>query len=142
MSRNTVRSILVAAALVSVGCYSQTPPASGWKSLGAGNEVSRTELAAAGGKSLYEALMRARRQYFNTRGPSLPTNAPQDAFLVFHEGMLMGTIDILHTMHPSEVRLVRRISAVETYRKYGRVVSGGGFELELANTIASGERAR
>jgi hypothetical protein len=36
-------------------------------------------------------------------------------------------------LRPSDVRSVRRISATETYRRYGRNVSVAGFEVELLN---------
>ena len=47
--------------------------------------------------------------------------------------MLMGEVNILKMMRPSDVRVVRRISAVDTYYKYGRTVSIGGLEIELVN---------
>jgi len=51
---------------------------------------------------------------------------------VFRAGALMGTAESLRSLGVSDVRVVRRLSAVETWHKYGRRVSVGGFEVELA----------
>jgi hypothetical protein len=98
-----------------------------------GNEVSGTELSATGATTLYDALIRTRRQYFNPRGVSSLVAPPSDDILVFRAGMLMGEIGVLKMIRPTDVRLVRRISAVDTYYKYGRTVSIGGLEIELVN---------
>jgi len=98
-----------------------------------GNEVSGAELAATGATTLYDALVRTRRQYFNTRGVSTAQRAPHDAILVFRGGMLMGEATVLRMLRPSDVRYVRRLSAVDTYYKYGKSVSVGGLEIELVN---------
>jgi len=45
----------------------------------------------------------------------------------------MGTINVLSMMRASDVRSVRRISATETYHRYGRNVSIGGLEVELVD---------
>ena len=98
-----------------------------------GNEVSGTELSATGATTLYDALVRTRRQYFMTRGVSTAQRAPHDDILVFRGGMLMGEATVLRMLKPSDVKLVRRLSAVDTYYKYGKSVSVGGLEIELVN---------
>ena len=98
-----------------------------------GNEVSGTELSASGATTLYDALVRTRRQYFAARGVNTMTLPASDAILVFRGGMLMGEINVLKMIRPSDVRVVRRLSAVDTFYKYGRQVSIGGIELELVN---------
>jgi hypothetical protein len=98
-----------------------------------GNEVSGTELSATGATTLYDALVRTRRQYFAPRGATTMLLTPSDAILVFRGGMLMGEINVLKMIRPSDVRIVRRLSAVDTFYKYGRQVSIGGIELELVN---------
>jgi len=98
-----------------------------------GNEVSGAELAATGATTLYDALVRTRRQYFNPRGVSTVQHAPHDDLLVFRAGMLMGEATILRMLRPSDVLFVRRLSAVDTYYKYGKTVSVGGLEIELVN---------
>ena len=96
-----------------------------------GNEVSGAELTATGATTLYDALIRTRRQYFNNRGVSTAQRAPHDDILVFRGGMLMGEATVLRMLRPSDVRLVRRLSAVDTYYKYGKSVSIAGLEIEL-----------
>ena len=97
-----------------------------------GNEVNRAELAASGASSLYDALVRTRGLYFRHRGASSINGAPSDAILVFRGGALMGTMESLRMMRPSDVRFVRRLTPTETYHKYGRRVSVAGLEIELA----------
>jgi hypothetical protein len=97
-----------------------------------GDIVSGAELTASGASSLYEALQRTRTLYFRPRGISSINNTPMDAILVFRGGALLGTVEVLHSLRPSDVRAVRHLSAVETYHKYGRAVSVGGLEVELA----------
>ena len=58
---------------------------------------------------------------------------PGDDILVFRGGMLMGEINVLKMLRPDDVRVVRRLSAVDTYYKYGKHVSVGGLEIELVN---------
>jgi len=98
-----------------------------------GNEVSGSELSASGATTVYDALVRTRRQYFATRGVNTMMLPASDAILVFRGGMLMGEITVLKMLRPSDVRVVRRLSAVDTYYKYGKQVSIGGIELELVN---------
>ena len=86
-----------------------------------GNEVSGTELTATGATTLYDALVRTRRQYFAARGVEHDACSPaNDEILVFRGGMLMGEINVLKMLRPSDVRFVRRLSAVDTYYKYGK----------------------
>lgn len=115
-------------------CYAHDP--SRYTPLGAvgvGDVVARSELVASGASSLYDALVRTRRQFFAARGVSSLYNEPADDMLVFHAGMLWGTMDVLRTLQASDVRVVRRIGATETFHRYGRTVSIGGLEVELVN---------
>jgi hypothetical protein len=98
-----------------------------------GNEVSGAELSATGATTLYDALVRTRRQYFTQRGMNPSMRPPRDDLLVFRGGALMGEATVLRMLRPSDVRFVRRISAVDTYYKYGKTVSIGGLEIELVN---------
>ena len=97
-----------------------------------GNEVNQAELTASGASSLYDALVRTRGLFFRQRGASSINNPPADAILVFRGGALMGTMESLRMMRPSDVRFVRRLSPIDTYHKYGRRVSVAGLEIELA----------
>ena len=124
--------VLAVAVLVFEGCRWHTVPVHSDSGLSAGNEVYQAELVASGASSLYDALVRTRGLYFNSRGTSSLVDPPSDAILVFRAGALMGTTESLRIMRASDVRVVRRLSAVETWRKYGRRVSVGGFEVELA----------
>jgi hypothetical protein len=98
-----------------------------------GNEVSGTELSASGATTVYDALVRTRRQYFNVRGATTMLVTPTDDILVFRGGMLFGEVNVLKMLRPSDVRVVRHISAVDTYYKYGKTVTVGGLEIELVN---------
>jgi len=127
--------VLAVAVLMFAGCRWHTVPVRSEGSAGAvssGNEVYRDELVASGASSLYDALVRTRGLYFNTRGTSSLVDPPTDAILVFRAGAVMGTTESLRIMRPSDVSVVRHLSAVETWQKYGRRVSVGGFEVELA----------
>ena len=101
--------------------------------LGVGDVVSQEELVASGASSLFDALVRTRRNFFISRGMSSITNPPADAMLVFRDGAIMGTINVLSMLRASDVRSVRRLSATETYHRYGRTVSVGGLEVELVD---------
>ena len=98
-----------------------------------GNEVSGSELTATGATTLYDALVRTRRQYFNARGATTMLLPQGDDILVFRGGMLMGEMNVLKMLRPTDVKFVRRLSAVDTYYKYGKHVSVGGLEIELVN---------
>jgi len=115
-------------------CYAHDPAhtaAPGHFSVG--DVVSQEELVASGASSLFDALVRTRRNFFVSRGLSSLNNSPPDAMLVFRDGAIMGTINVLSMMRASDVRSVRRISATETYHRYGRNVSIGGLEVELVD---------
>ena len=98
-----------------------------------GDVVSQEELVASGGTSLYDALVRTRRNFFMSRGLTSINNPPADAMLVFRDGAIMRTLNVLSMLRATDVRSVRRISATETYHRYGRSVSVGGLEVELVD---------
>ena len=133
-SHASLKLFLVFALFILPACYAHDPS---WSAplgrIGVGDVVARTELVASGASSLYDALVRTRRQFFVARGASSLNNEPADAMLVFHAGMLWGTTDILRTLQASDVRVVRRIGVAETFHRYGRFVSVGGLEVELVN---------
>ena len=118
--------------LTVLACYAHAPAQTAPPGrLGVGDVVSQEELVASGASSLFDALVRTRRNFFISRGVSSLTNPPADAMLVFRDGAIMGTINVLSMMRASDVRSVRRLSATETYHRYGRTVSVGGLEVEL-----------
>ena len=126
----TTRALtLIGSVLVLNGCSLH---AAERDAMSVGNEVAQAELTASGASSLYDALVRTRGLYFRGRGASSINNTPNDAILVFRGGALMGTLESLRMMRPSDVRFVRRLNPTETYHKYGRRVSVAGLELELA----------
>jgi hypothetical protein len=129
------RSLLVLVlSLMMPACYAHDPATHATPvRFGVGDVVTGAELVASGGSSLYDALARTRGNFFRARGLSSLTQPPSDAILVFRDGAIMGTITTLTMLRPSDVRSVRRISATETYRRYGRNVSVAGFEVELLN---------
>jgi len=139
MSRLPMRvTTMVLSACALVGCASLATPTAMAHAKAAdapklGNEVSGTELTASGATTLYDALVRTRRQYFVQRGATSMTRPAHDAILVFRGGMLMGEMDVLKMLRPTDVRVVRRLTAVDTYYKYGKRVSVGGLEIELVN---------
>lgn len=130
--RRSRTMLVVMLALALPACYAHDPslPAAP-KRLGVGDVVSQDELVASGASSLHDALVRTRRQFFMPRGVTSISNTPPDALLVFHDGAVMGTLTVLDMLKPSDVRAVRRISATETFQRYGRYVSVGGLEVEL-----------
>jgi len=113
----------------STGCSWHMAPR---ESAPSGNEVSQAELTATGATSLYEALQRSRTRFFTQRGVMSLKNTPVDGMLVFRDGALMGSVEVLKTMRASDVVMVRHLNSVETWAKYGRNVSIGGLEVELA----------
>ena len=139
MSRLPMRvTTMILSACALVGCASLATPKAVAHAKAAdapklGNEVSGTELTASGATTLYDALVRTRRQYFAQRGATSMMLPANDAILVFRAGMLMGEMDVLKMLRPTDVRVVRRLTAVDTYYKYGKHVSVGGLEIELVN---------
>jgi hypothetical protein len=124
--------LVVMLSLMLPACYAHDPSRSATpRRLGVGDFVGQDELVATGASSLRDALVRTRRQFFTPRGVSSISNPPADALLVFHEGAVMGTLTVLDMLKPSDVRAVRRLSATETFQRYGRYVSVGGLEVEL-----------
>jgi len=97
-----------------------------------GNEVSQAELTATGATSLFDALQRSRMRYFRPRGIASFSNGPLEGMLVFRDGALMGSVEVLKTMRSTDVVMVRHLNSVETWAKYGRNVAIGGLEVELA----------
>ncbi|HKP15901.1 MAG TPA: hypothetical protein VJT85_07550 [Gemmatimonadaceae bacterium] len=127
-------SFLAALSFTMLACYAHDPAQSAAPGrLGVGDVVSREELVASGASSLYDALVRTRRNFFWARGVTSLNNPPADAILVFRDGAIMGTINVLSMMRATDVRSVRRLSATETYHRYGRNVSVGGLEVELVD---------
>ena len=126
--------VLTAFSLTVLACYAHDPaqPAALGR-IGVGDVVSQEELVASGASSLFDALVRTRRNFFMSRGLTSLNNPPADAILVFRDGAIMGTINVLSMMRATDVRSVRRISATETYHRYGRTVSVGGLEVELVD---------
>lgn len=127
------RLLLLVLSLSMPACYAHDPAQRPLGAFGSGDVVSGEELVATGASSLYDALVRTRGNFFRSRGVSSLYNQPTDAMLVFRGGAIMGTMNVLSMLRPSDVRFVRRISATETYQRYGRNVSVGGLELELVN---------
>ena len=126
--------LLILLSLMMPACYAHGPATHAMPlRVGVGDVVTGEELVASGASSLYDALVRTRGNFFRSRGLSSLTSPPTDAILVFRDGAIMGTITTLSMLRPSDVRSVRRISASETYRRYGRNVSVAGLEVELAN---------
>jgi hypothetical protein len=131
-STRVIISLLTMLALA--GCSSLAQPRTGmWSTHESGDAVSGYELTASGASSLYDALVRTRGGYFSARGISSLVNAPSEAILVFRAGMLMGDVNVLRMLRPTDVRVVRRLNATDTFHKYGRNVSVGGLEIELVN---------
>ena len=127
-------SFLIVLSLMTAACYAHDPATHAAPArVGVGDVVMREELVASGASSLYDALVRTRGNFFRTRGVSSLTNPPADAILVFRAGAIMGTSNVLSMLRPSDVRFVRRITASETYRRYGRNVSVAGLAVELVN---------
>ena len=130
MRHEATRAItLMMVVLAMTGC---TLHAAAREPMAVGDEVNQAELAASGASSLYDALVRTRGLFFRQRGASSINNPPTDAILVFRGGALMGTMESLRMMRPSDVRFVRRLSPMDTYHKYRRRVSVAGLEIELA----------
>ena len=125
----TRATVLLLAVVAASGCRPHKTSASAPL---LGNEVGRAELTASGASSLYEALFRTRRLFFQSRGASSLIDVQSDAILVFRRGALIGTAESLRTFRPGDVHFVRRLTPVETYQKYGRRVAVAGLELELA----------
>jgi hypothetical protein len=135
IERHSFRMVLLAMLSLSMpACYAHDPArSSAIAPIGVGDVVSRDELVASGALSLYDALVRTRQNFFASRGVTSLTNPASDALLVFRHGAIMGTVDVLSMIRPSDVRAVRRISTTETYHRYGRTVSVGGLELEFVD---------
>lgn len=126
--------LLIVLSLVMPACYAHDPAMHAMPlRVGVGDVVTGEELVASGASSLYDALARTRGNFFRSRGLSSLTSRPTDAILVFRDGAIMGTVITLTMLRPSDVRTVRRISATETHRRYGRDVSVAGLEVELLN---------
>ena len=123
-------TLLVIASLGQPACASQWHRAA-IEAPSIGDAVSGDELVATGAPSLFDALRRTRANYFVGRGTTSFLNPPTDPILVFHAGALMGTTESLRSIAPRDVRVVRRISATDTWHKYGRRVSVTGIEVEL-----------
>jgi hypothetical protein len=123
-------TVVVIASLAPSACASQFHRV-GTEGQSLGDVVSGAELVASGAPSLFDALTRTRANYFTARGTTSLINPPTDRILVFHSGSLMGTSESLRNIAPRDVRVVRRISALDTWHKYGRSVSVGGIEVEF-----------
>lgn len=123
-------TLVLVASLAQSACVSQWHP-SGTTGVAVGDAVSGDELVASGAPSLFDALRRTRANFFAGRGTTSLLNAPTDPILVFHAGALMGTTESLRNIAPRDVRVVRRISAIDTWQKYGRHVSISGIEVEF-----------
>ena len=93
--------------------------------------ISRAELRTAGGGTLFEVVRKVRPAFLAYRGATSINTPPSAAVLVVVDGIPLGDADVLRTIQASDVFQVRRLTAVETYQKYGRSVSIGGLEVVL-----------
>ena len=98
-----------------------------------GNEVSGTELTATGATTVYDALVRTRRQYFAPRGATTMLPGPTTTSWSSAAACSWERSTCSRCCARATCDVVRRLSAVDTYYKYGNTVSVGGLEIELVN---------
>jgi len=95
------------------------------------NVVSYAQLQQTTRTTLFDALRGIHPEYFIPRGRISINNIPGTSLLVYSKGMLMGETDVLSWIPVSEVAAVRRLSAVETFHKYGRTTAAGALEIDF-----------
>ncbi len=96
-----------------------------------GDEVRAARVANA-----LDAIERLRPEFLRARAVGSRTPLAQRRPAVFHNGVYLGTLDVLRGFSPSEIVSVRRISASEATVRYG--TRYGGVEALEIVTSATG----
>jgi hypothetical protein len=92
-------------------------------------EVSAKELQTSGAVSAFEALRRVRPELFLER-PTKTLTDPYGGFpVVYLDGRLQGTLDLLNTIPVSAILGVQYFSAMESHARFGRYHSGGVIDI-------------
>lgn len=91
--------------------------------------IGADELVATNAGTALEAVERLRPEFLRPRGSSsLSTGAP-DVPVVFLDGLRAGGFETLRTLRPTEVELIRFVSAADATTRYGTGYPGGIIEV-------------
>ncbi|HET9984868.1 MAG TPA: hypothetical protein VFQ38_14820 [Longimicrobiales bacterium] len=91
--------------------------------------LSADELVATNASSAFDAVERLRPEFLRPRGTSsLSTGAP-DLPAVFLDGIHAGGLEMLRALRPTEIELIRFVSAADATTRYGTGYPGGVIEV-------------
>ncbi|MGH7459530.1 MAG: hypothetical protein ACREMA_00700 [Longimicrobiales bacterium] len=126
-----MKIITLSAALLSVsialGCSSATT-ANGAPRADR-NRLTQEQLATANSDNLYEAIVKLRPEWLNTRGPTSVTDPTPTSVSVFMNGNLMGRAESLRDLRILDVTEVRYWAAGQAAAKFGMGHPRGVIEL-------------
>jgi hypothetical protein len=121
--------LLAPTVLLSAACQHAPPAMLSTQPIG--HVVGRQELLGTGRAMLSEALPIVRPTYFHSRGPTTLLEQGTPKMIAIVDGLVYPDLESLRMTPVSEVVLVRRLSAAETYYRYNRSASAGALEITL-----------
>jgi hypothetical protein len=125
-----VRRALLAPLLALVcatGCASAT--SQGQSRQGRGNQLTRTELAAANTDNLYDAITKLRPEWLSSRGPTSVSDATPTSVDIFMNGSMLGKADYLRQVGILDVSEVKYWDAGSASARFGMGHPRGVIEI-------------
>lgn len=98
--------------------------------------LSGDEMRESMASNALEAVQRLRPEFMRGRGVTARSLMRPQLPGLFHNGVYLGTVDMLRTFSPQEIVAVRRLSASDVTLRYGTRY-GGNDALEIV-TIGTG----
>lgn len=98
-------------------------------SSGNGNVLTQEQLTNTNSTSLYDAILKLRPDWLNTRGPSSMTDPTPTLASVYMNGSMLGKVDFLRTMGALDVTEVRYWDAGRASARFGMGHPRGVIEL-------------
>jgi hypothetical protein len=93
------------------------------------NEVSARELQSVSAGSAFEALRRVRPELLFQRSTKTPADAYGGYAVVYLDGKLQGSLDVLNMIPVDAILGIQYLSGVEAQTKLGKFHSGGVIDV-------------
>jgi hypothetical protein len=113
-----MRALLTAALVAWLGACTSTPRAATPSERRDATLITRADLAASTGRTLYDHIQRVRPQWLSTRGPTTIAQAEREV-VVYRDGVRLGGVSALKEITTDVVESVRYLSGPEASGRYG-----------------------
>jgi hypothetical protein len=124
-----MRAMIVATMALSLMLGACTTATTQRSQTGAGNVLTREQLAATNSDNLYDAIAKLRPEWLTSRGPTSVSDPTPAVASVFMNGNLLGRSDHLREMRILDVSAVRYWDAGQAAARFGMGHPRGVIEL-------------